>query len=284
MGINSSNISYIVMFGLPQSMLDLHQEAWRGGKCGLPTDVKICFYGQQVSYCDDGVRDFVNATGCLCVAAYSSFDAKTKTCFCPNKNLFLSQEDLPPVNSTDAVGLESITITVEEVCCLLSGLCTTKATGPDGISATLLRECATELAPSLTELFTMLLAHGKVPSEWKQANVVPVPKKDDPNFSKAFDSVSHPNLIQKLRDHGISGPLLKWFCDYLTSKKQHVVFNGVSPSFLEVTSGIPQCSVVGPLLFIIYVNETTHSKTPMFANNSQRYRQITLPDDEQLLQ
>ena len=245
---------------------------------------------------------------------------------------------------------------------LLSGLCTTKATGPDGISATLLRECATELAPSLTELFAMSLAHGKVPSEWKRANVVPVPKNDDPSennnyrpisllciiskvlehivhrqvyefikpslydlqhgfrpnrscitqllevlqdigknldsekttdvvyldFSKAFDSVSHPNLIQKLRDHGISGPLLNWFCDYLSSRKQRVVIDGVSSSFLEVTSGVPQGSVVGPLLFIIYVNEipneTTHSKTPMFADDSKCYRQITSTDDEQLLQ
>ena len=53
-----------------------------------------------------------------------------------------SATDLPPVNSTDAVGVESITISVEDVCCLLSGLCTTKATGPDGISVTLLRERA----------------------------------------------------------------------------------------------------------------------------------------------
>ncbi len=95
-----------------------------------------------------------------------------------------------PVNNTDAVGLESITISAEEVCCLLSGLCTTKATGPDGISATLLRECATELAPSLTELFAMSLAHGKVPSEWKRANVVPVPKKNDPSEINNYRPIS----------------------------------------------------------------------------------------------
>jgi hypothetical protein len=66
------------------------------------------------------------------------------------------------------------------------------------------------------------------------------------------------------------------------------VIDGVSSSFLEVTSGAPQGSVVGPLLFIIYVNEipneTTRSKTPMFADDSQCYRQITSTDDEQLLQ
>lgn len=75
MGVNFPNIRYVFMFGLPRSMLDLHQEAGRGGRDGLPTDVRICFYGQQVSHCDSDVRCFVNANGCYRVAAYSSFDA-----------------------------------------------------------------------------------------------------------------------------------------------------------------------------------------------------------------
>ena len=82
--------------------------------------------------------------------------------------------------------------------------------------------------------------------------------------------------------------MLNWFCDYLSSRQQRVVIDGVSSSFLGVTSGVPQGNVVGPLLFIIYVNkipnETTHSKTPMFADDSKYYRQITSTDDEQLLQ
>jgi superfamily II DNA helicase RecQ len=102
MGVNFSNIRYIVMFGLPRSMLDLHQEAGRGGRDGLPTDVRICFYGQQVSHCDDDVRDFVNATGCLRVAAYSSFDANIvpsltahQCCSFCSKTCFCSQERCP---------------------------------------------------------------------------------------------------------------------------------------------------------------------------------------------
>ena len=79
-------------------------------------------------------------------AKADAFNSYFASVFRPNTPS-TSATDLPPVNSTDAVGLESITISVEDVCCLLSGLCTTKATGPDGISVTLLRECATELAP-----------------------------------------------------------------------------------------------------------------------------------------
>ena len=74
MGVNFPDIRYVVMFGVPRCMLDLHQEAGRGGRDGLPTDVSIIFYGQQVSHCDDDVRAFINSSSCWRVAAYSIFD------------------------------------------------------------------------------------------------------------------------------------------------------------------------------------------------------------------
>ena len=95
-------------------------------------------------------------------------------------------------------------------------------------------------------------------------------------------------LNLKLEQHGISGSLLNWFSDYLSERRQRVVVDGVSSSFLNVTLGVPQGSVLGPLLFLIYANDlpkaANHSTVPMFADDSKRYRQITQPRDRDLLQ
>ena len=75
------------------------------------------------------------------------------------------------------------------------------------------------------------------------------------DFSNTFNSVSHRNLLLKLEQHGISGSLLNWLSDYLSKGRQQVVVDGMSSSFLNVTSGVPQGSVLSPLLFLIYAND-----------------------------
>jgi sarcosine oxidase/L-pipecolate oxidase len=78
-------------------------------------------------------------------------------------------------------------------------------------------------------------------------------------------------LLFKLKSFGISGQLLNWFADYLHNRKQCVVIEGVSSSFLNVNSGVPQVSVIGPLLFILYVNDlpevTKNSTVALFADD-----------------
>ena len=84
-----------------------------------------------------------------------------------------------PSTSYSQDNLESISVSTEEVSYLLSNLSTDKGTGPDDISARLLKECSNEIAPSMTLLFNKSLSLGKIPREWKEANVVPIRKKGD---------------------------------------------------------------------------------------------------------
>lgn len=74
MGVNFPNVRYIVNFGPARSLLDFHQQAGRAGRDGLPSDIILYFYGQQLSHCDDDVRAFLKSTGCHRVSSYLSFD------------------------------------------------------------------------------------------------------------------------------------------------------------------------------------------------------------------
>ena len=75
------------------------------------------------------------------------------------------------------------------------------------------------------------------------------------DISKAFDKVWHKGLIHKLKQNGIGGPLLKILTDFLKSRKQRVVLNGQHLSWSDVLTGIPQGSILGPLLFLICIND-----------------------------
>ena len=245
---------------------------------------------------------------------------------------------------------------------MLATLDTTKSSGPDDISPMMLKSVASHIAPSLASLFNTSLAEGSLPSEWKLARVVPVPKSDAQKHSvsgyrpisilptvskilehhvrniildhiceaypisdrqwdsctsaprstsalisviydwlsaldngheicvvffdvqKAFDSVPHLPLLQKLEQIGINPYILRWVQSYLTERKQYVVVEGSCSPSLKVLSGVPQGSVLGPLLFIIYLNDVSNcisggSKINLFADDIALYRVVTNPND-----
>ena len=91
------------------------------------------------------------------------------------------------------------------------------------------------------------------------------------DFAKAFDSVPHRRLLMKLEAYGIKGALLKWLESFLTGRKQRVALNENLSSWTSVNSGVPRGSVLGPLLFICYVNdmpEVANCTLNMFADDT----------------
>ena len=137
------------------------------------------------------------------------------------------------------------------------------------------RSCLSQLLLHFDKILTSLEAH-------ENMNIIYL------DFSKAFDKVDHCILIEKLRLMGINGPLMLWIQSYLFQRSQKVMVNGVLSEPVLVRSGVPQGSVLGPLLFLVMMadidEDLIHSFLSSFADDTRVGLSIKTEEGTKLLQ
>lgn len=136
------------------------------------------------------------------------------------------------------------------------------------------RSCTSQLLETLEDWTKMLDEGGGVDVAYM-------------DFKKAFDCVPHCRLLRKLKAYGIKGKLLAWIEDFLTGRTQRVLVNGKESSWCDITSGIPQGSVLGPVLFVLFINDLPDDldgSVKIYADDTKIYRQILTLHDHHAMQ
>ena len=272
--------------------------------------------------------------------------------------------DMPKINDERSYpSMKSIDVSANGIKKQLLGLNTSKAGGPDNISARILLETATHSSRILQVIFQKSLDEGILPQQWKTANITPIYKKESKcnpanyrpvsltcitckvlehiinhhllahldrnnilvdaqhgfrhkrscetqllltyndivsgvdkgdqmdilvlDFAKAFDKVAHKRLLHKLNHYGVRGQLLKWIRSFLVGRSQCVVVDGARSSDANVDSGVPQGTVLGPTLFLIFINdlaENVNASVRLFADDCVMYQNVRSVADTESLQ
>jgi len=136
------------------------------------------------------------------------------------------------------------------------------------------RSCETQLIATVNEIAENM-------DVGKQTEVILL------DFAKAFDKLPHVCLSHRLSDLGINGPVLEWIKDFLAGRTQQVIVSGEKSSVSSVTSGVPQGTVLAPLLFLCFINDITSnisSSIKLYADDVLIYRYVNTKEDVAILQ
>ena len=273
-------------------------------------------------------------------------------------------DNMPNLESRNqGKSLHNIVISTEIIKKNISKLKQAKSPGPDGIHNKLIIELKEQISEPLCKIFQESIDSGRVPIEWKCANVSPIYKSGDKHepgnyrpvsltsicsrllesiikgqimeymekndmfsehqygfrsgyscvtqllhifeewsasiddnkaidviyldFRKAFDTVPHKRLINKLKAYGIQGKITSWIENFLSDRKQRVSIDGQFSDWADVSSGIPQGSVLGPTLFLIFINDLpdkVRNLVKIFADDTKIYSTINNNEDIDSLQ
>ena len=136
------------------------------------------------------------------------------------------------------------------------------------------RSCESQLLNFTQELFS-----GLADGQQFDVNIM--------DFSKAFDRVPHHRLLNKIKYYGIEGNVLSWLSSFLAMRSQRVLVDGETSDFCKVVSGVPQGTVLGPVLFLVFINDlpsTINSPCRLFADDLVVYREVKCSEDEEAMQ